>query len=182
MLTNTTTIADALVMLATARVTRVQLLDWLLTTPFDLSTAAPLVGEFAVEFGAIVKAQTDMREAKHAADLAAVKLAKQTAVHWKVGKRGGISVYGLNGHDKPVTLYRDQWLRLLDAISAPADSPLRVFIESNPTSVFKASDDFKRDKDPAYLDLIKAGAVKHAKYNPGNGLVTVSLSTEKTAA
>ena len=45
-------------------------------------------------------------------------------LQFKVGEKGGVSVYGLGRF--PVTLYYEQWLRLLDA--APQ---LREFLESN---------------------------------------------------
>ncbi len=32
---------------------------------------------------------------------------------WKITEKGGLSVYGLNARF-PVTLYGDQWLRLID--------------------------------------------------------------------
>jgi len=47
----------------------------------------------------------------------------------KVAEKGGISVYGLG--TRPVTLYKTQWIRLLDFIKAPEDSPIRVFIREN---------------------------------------------------
>lgn len=43
---------------------------------------------------------------------------------FKVGEKGGVSVYGLGRF--PVTLYYEQWTRLLDA--APR---LREFLEEN---------------------------------------------------
>ena len=43
---------------------------------------------------------------------------------FKVGEKGGVSVYGLGRF--PVTLYYEQWTRLLDA--AP---DLKAFIEEN---------------------------------------------------
>jgi len=43
---------------------------------------------------------------------------------FKVGEKGGVSVYGLGRF--PVTLYYEQWVRLLDA--APR---LREFLEEN---------------------------------------------------
>lgn len=43
---------------------------------------------------------------------------------FKVGEKGGVSVYGLGRF--PVTLYYEQWIRLLDA--APR---LREFLEEN---------------------------------------------------
>ncbi len=46
------------------------------------------------------------------------------ALDFRVGEKGGVSVYGLGRF--PVTLYYEQWLRLLDA----ADK-LREFLEEN---------------------------------------------------
>ena len=49
---------------------------------------------------------------------------KRGALEFRVGEKGGVSVYGLGRF--PVTLYYEQWTRLLDA----ADS-LREFLEEN---------------------------------------------------
>ncbi len=46
------------------------------------------------------------------------------SLQFKVGDKGGVSVYGLNRF--PVTLYYEQWLRLLDAAQE-----LRDFLETN---------------------------------------------------
>jgi len=46
------------------------------------------------------------------------------AVSMKVSEKGGVSVYGLGRF--PVTLYKEQWIRLLDM----ADD-IRSFIEEN---------------------------------------------------
>ena len=43
---------------------------------------------------------------------------------FRIGEKGGVSVYGLGRF--PVTLYYEQWIRLLDA----ADR-LRAFLEEN---------------------------------------------------
>ncbi len=43
-------------------------------------------------------------------------------LEFKVGEKGGVSVYGLGRF--PVTLYYEQWIRLLDA-----SEPLRQFLE-----------------------------------------------------
>jgi hypothetical protein len=48
------------------------------------------------------------------------------SLEFRVGEKGGVSVYGLGRF--PVTLYYEQWIRLLDA--APE---LRKFLESNKT-------------------------------------------------
>ena len=42
----------------------------------------------------------------------AAKTAKKTALEFRVGEKGGVSVYGLGRF--PITLYFDQWKRLLD--------------------------------------------------------------------
>ena len=45
---------------------------------------------------------------------------------FRVGAKGGVSVYGLGRF--PVTLYYEQWVRLLDAAGE-----LRAFLEENKT-------------------------------------------------
>jgi hypothetical protein len=57
------------------------------------------------------------------------ELEKKTAhrsgeLDFKVGAKGGVSVYGLGRF--PVTLYYEQWIRLLDA-----SQKLRDFLEEN---------------------------------------------------
>ncbi|MHB8526181.1 MAG: hypothetical protein ACYDD2_08515 [Candidatus Acidiferrales bacterium] len=49
---------------------------------------------------------------------------KQGSLEFKVGEKGGVSVYGLGRF--PVTLYYEQWVRLLDAAER-----LRTFLEEN---------------------------------------------------
>jgi hypothetical protein len=49
---------------------------------------------------------------------------KRGSLEFKVGEKGGVSVYGLGRF--PVTLYYEQWIRLLEA----ADG-LRSFLEEN---------------------------------------------------
>ena len=46
------------------------------------------------------------------------------ALEFRVGEKGGVSVYGLGRF--PVTLYYEQWIRLLEATSQ-----LRTFLEDN---------------------------------------------------
>jgi len=53
---------------------------------------------------------------------------KRSTLEFKVGAKGGVSVYGLGRF--PVTLYYEQWIRLLDA----ADG-LRSFLEENKSSL-----------------------------------------------
>jgi hypothetical protein len=50
------------------------------------------------------------------------------AMEFRVSEKGGVSVYGLGRF--PVTLYYEQWTRLLDA--APE---LKVFLEENKTKL-----------------------------------------------
>jgi len=49
---------------------------------------------------------------------------KSGKLEFKVGEKRGVSVYGLGRF--PVTLYYEQWIRLLDA-----EGDLRVFLEGN---------------------------------------------------
>jgi len=49
---------------------------------------------------------------------------KKGAIEFRVGEKGGVSVYGLGRF--PVTLYYEQWVRLLGS----ADE-LRAFLEEN---------------------------------------------------
>jgi hypothetical protein len=48
-------------------------------------------------------------------------------LEFRVGEKGGVSVYGLGRF--PVTLYYEQWKRLLDA-----SGDLREFLEENKTA------------------------------------------------
>jgi hypothetical protein len=49
------------------------------------------------------------------------------SLEFRVGEKGGVSVYGLGRF--PVTLYYEQWVRLLDA-----SGDLRKFLEENKTN------------------------------------------------
>jgi len=49
---------------------------------------------------------------------------KRGELEFRVGEKGGVSVYGLGRF--PVTLYYEQWIRLLDAVPS-----LRAFLEEN---------------------------------------------------
>lgn len=46
------------------------------------------------------------------------------SLEFRIGEKGGVSVYGLGRF--PVTLYYEQWIRLLDAAEK-----LREFLEQN---------------------------------------------------
>jgi len=58
------------------------------------------------------------------AELEKQSVRRTGSIEFKVGEKGGVSVYGLGRF--PVTLYYEQWNRLLDA----ADD-LRRFLEEN---------------------------------------------------
>jgi hypothetical protein len=49
---------------------------------------------------------------------------KKGSLEFRVGEKGGVSVYGLGRF--PVTLYYEQWIRLLDIAA-----DLRAFLEEN---------------------------------------------------
>ena len=53
---------------------------------------------------------------------------KKGSLDFRVGAKGGVSVYGLGRF--PVTLYYEQWIRLLDAAEN-----LRAFLEENKGSL-----------------------------------------------
>jgi hypothetical protein len=53
---------------------------------------------------------------------------KKGTLEFKVGAKGGVSVYGLGRF--PVTLYYEQWVRLLDASEG-----LRSFLEENKSTL-----------------------------------------------
>ena len=52
------------------------------------------------------------------------KSRERRAIDFKVSEKGGVSVYGLGRF--PVTLYYEQWIRLLDV-----SKDLREFLEEN---------------------------------------------------
>ncbi|MEO8451599.1 MAG: hypothetical protein ABI647_17530 [Gemmatimonadota bacterium] len=56
------------------------------------------------------------------AENAALKDKSQKSVYLKVSEKGGVSVYGLGRF--PVTLYQEQWIRLLDL-----EKDIREFIQ-----------------------------------------------------
>ena len=55
---------------------------------------------------------------------AALKQGAATGITMKVSEKGGLSVYGMGRF--PVTLYKEQWLKLLDM-----SEDIRVFIKAN---------------------------------------------------
>ncbi len=78
-----------------------------------------------------------MNEAEMKAELERLKAENETlknrnarAVSMKVSEKGGLSVYGLGRF--PVTLYQEQWLKLLDL-----SDDIRNFIKENSATLKK---------------------------------------------
>jgi len=71
-------------------------------------------------------AEEDLQEelAKLRAENEALKKASSRELSLKVSEKGGLSVYGLGRF--PVTLYKEQWIRLLDL-----SDDIRSFIQNN---------------------------------------------------
>ena len=74
----------------------------------------------------MVDEQADMKAEleRLRAENEALKKGKEKGLSLKVSEKGGVSVYGLGRF--PVTLYKEQWLRLLDMAGE-----IRKFIEAN---------------------------------------------------
>ncbi|HET9038381.1 MAG TPA: hypothetical protein VFN45_19350 [Myxococcaceae bacterium] len=60
----------------------------------------------------------------------ALRTRRSGAVSMKVSEKGGLSVYGLGRF--PVTLYQEQWIRLLDM-----DKEIRAFIQQHQSELKK---------------------------------------------
>lgn len=58
------------------------------------------------------------------AENAALKKGAATGITMKVSEKGGLSIYGMGRF--PITLYQEQWLKLLDMADA-----IRAFIAAN---------------------------------------------------
>ena len=59
---------------------------------------------------------------------ATLKKGTTSGVRMKVSEKGGVSVYGMGRF--PVTLYKEQWLKLLDM-----SDDIRAFISANETEL-----------------------------------------------
>jgi hypothetical protein len=59
---------------------------------------------------------------------AALKKGATSDIRMKVSEKGGVSVYGMGRF--PVTLYKEQWLKLLDM-----SDDIRAFIAANETEL-----------------------------------------------
>ncbi len=67
-----------------------------------------------------VKAELDRLRAENEA----LKRASSKGLSLRISEKGGVSIYGLGRF--PVTLYKEQWLRLLDM-----SDNIRAFIKAN---------------------------------------------------
>ena len=67
-----------------------------------------------------LKAQVERLQAENAA----LKKGATTGIRMKVSEKGGVSVYGMGRF--PVTLYKEQWLKLLNM-----SDEIRAFIAEN---------------------------------------------------
>jgi hypothetical protein len=102
--------------------------------------------------------------------LKAAQIAAQGVITAKVGKRGGISVYGLQR--QPVTLYSGQWKRLLGY-----GEKLAAFIASNPTAAYPVSA-LKSDEDKAFIAEVRQGKHPHASISPDGENLVVKLAVK----
>ena len=79
--------------------------------------------------------QSQLKRAEAENEALAAKLAKSPKMKVKIGKKGGISVYGLGRF--PITLYREQWPRLWSM-----QSDIDAFIDANTANLkYKDTDD-----------------------------------------
>lgn len=102
-------------------------------TGYDLCerSEADDAGQARIASGCSIAKGTEMSDDELKAELerlrnenAALKKAQSGSTRIKVSDKGGVSVYGLGRF--PVTLYKEQWLKLLNM----ADE-IRSFIEAN---------------------------------------------------
>lgn len=71
-----------------------------------------------------LKAELDRLRSENAA----LKKGASTGIRMKVSEKGAVSIYGMGRF--PVTLYKEQWLRLLDM-----SDEIRAFIATNQSSL-----------------------------------------------
>lgn len=74
--------------------------------------------------------------------LAEAKKARESTLRLAIGEKGGVSLYGIGRF--PTTLFKSQWLRLLDY--APE---IRKFIELNDHRLAKQGEEFVPDAETA---------------------------------
>ena len=91
------------------------------------------------------------------AENAALKAQAARGVSIKVSEKGGVSVYGLGRF--PVTLYKEQWKRLLEM-----SGEIRAFLDANDAQLKAKGDD--KDKGP---QATPAAAVPDTEGDEGGG-------------
>lgn len=84
----------------------------------------------AYDIGVIMSDDANMKEEleKLRAENAALKKSSSKGLSMRVSQKGALSIYGLGRF--PVTLYKEQWKRLLDM-----SDEIRAFIEANDTEL-----------------------------------------------
>ena len=76
----------------------------------------------------ILDVESDLEEQLEKLRMENEKLKQGSRIYMKVGEKGGVSVYGLGKF--PVTLYKQQWLRLIEEKES-----ITAFIEQNSSSL-----------------------------------------------
>lgn len=71
-----------------------------------------------------LKAEIERLKAENTSLKSSKKPADAREISFKIGEKGGLSVYGLGRF--PVTLYKEQWIKLLDK-----SDEIRTYLESN---------------------------------------------------
>jgi hypothetical protein len=71
-----------------------------------------------------LQAEIDKLKAENVALKSEKKTGVLKEISFKIGEKGGLSVYGLGRF--PVTLYKEQWIKLLDK-----SDDIRAFLEDN---------------------------------------------------
>ena len=83
-----------------------------------MSVLAHLIGPFRISGGIMTEETPEQRlarlEAENKALREQVEQRRTGQLRLKVSEKGGLSLYGLGRF--PVTLYKEQWLRLLDHV------------------------------------------------------------------
>lgn len=78
----------------------------------------------------VTKETPEQELARLRAENAQYKAQANRPLTLKVSEKGALSAYGLGRF--PTTLYKEQWLKLLTFVGAPAENPITTFIKANP--------------------------------------------------
>jgi hypothetical protein len=81
----------------------------------------------------------------------ALKRATSSGIRMKVSEKGAVSIYGMGRF--PVTLYKEQWLRLLDM-----SADIRAFIAANEARLNNVRDQSGRGSS----GVLRQGEPRHA--------------------